>query len=101
MCWRRSFNRAERELAPGRAVVDATGHRSPAAGMDELDERFLNHMQAQVPSVVSTLGPYCSASEERVLPLRLSSRFSEEIDVLFRRLKKVPAENISVFLQGL
>jgi len=95
------IQRAERELAQGAPVVDARAIGRLLQELDELDERFLNHMQARVPSVVSTLGRIARASEERVLPPQALEPIFEEIDVLFEASEKVSAENISVFLQGL
>ncbi|ODT44509.1 MAG: hypothetical protein ABS70_05350 [Nitrospira sp. SCN 59-13] len=95
------IQRAERELAAGATVVDARAIGRLLQELDELDERFLGHMQAHVPSVVATLGRIARASEERVLPPQALEPIFEEIDVLFEACEKVSAENISVFLQGL
>lgn len=94
------IHRAEREVAGG-VMVDARAIGRLLQELDELDERFLGHMQARVPSVVATLGRIARASEERVLPPQALEPIFEEIDVLFEASEKVSAANISVFLQGL
>ncbi len=94
------IQRAERKVAGG-AMVDARAIGRLLQELDELDERFLGHMQVRVPSVVATLGRIARASEERVLPPQALEPIFEEIDVLFEASEKVSAANISVFLQGL
>ncbi len=95
------IQRAEREMAEGAAVVDARTIGRLLQELDELDERFLAHMQGRVPSVIATLGRIARASEARVfLPQTLEPIF-EEIDVLFEASERVSAANISLFLQGL
>lgn len=95
------IQRAERELAEGAAVVDARTIGRLLQELDDLDERFLGHMQARVPSVIATLGRIARASEERVLPPQALEPIFDEIDVLFEASERVSAANISVFLQGL
>ncbi|MCS6297432.1 MAG: HD domain-containing protein [Nitrospira sp.] len=95
------IQRAEREMAEGAAVVDARTIGRLLQELDDLDERFLGHMQARVPSVIATLGRIARASEERVLPPQALEPIFDEIDVLFEASERVSAANISVFLQGL
>jgi hypothetical protein len=95
------IQRAERELAGGAALVDARTIGRVLQELDELDERFLGHMQARVPSVIATLSRIARASEERVLPPQALEPIFDEIDVLFQAAEQVAAANISVFLQGL
>ncbi len=95
------IQRAEREVAGGAAVVDARTIGRVLQELDELDERFLGHMQARVPSVIATLSRIARASEERVLPPQALEPIFDEIDVLFDAAEQVSAANISVFLQGL
>ncbi len=95
------IQRAEREAAEGVAVVDARTIGRLLQELDDLDERFLGHMQARVPSVIATLGRIARASEERVLPPQALEPIFDEIDVLFEASERVSASNISVFLQGL
>jgi hypothetical protein len=95
------IQRAEREAAEGTAVVDARTIGRLLQELDDLDEQFLGHMQARVPSVIATLRRIAQASEERVLPPQALEPIFDEIDVLFEASERVSAANISVFLQGL
>ena len=95
------IQRAERERAGGAALVDARTIGRVLQELDELDERFLGHMQARVPSVIATLSRIARASEERVLPPQALEPIFDEIDVLFEASEQVSAANISVFLEGL
>ncbi|MGC3976056.1 MAG: HD domain-containing phosphohydrolase [Nitrospira sp.] len=54
------IQRAEREVAAGATVVDARTIGRLLQELDELDERFLGHMQARVPFGRRDARPYCS-----------------------------------------
>ncbi len=95
------IQRAEGEVAEGATVVDARTIGRLLQELDELDERFLTHIQARVPSVIATLGRIARAGEERVFPPQALEPIFDEIDVLSDAAERVSAVNISLFLQGL
>lgn len=95
------IQRAEREVAEGATVVDARTIGRLLQELDELDERFLTHIQARVPSVIATLSRIARAGEERVFPPQALEPIFDEIDVLSDAAERVSAVNISLFLQGL
>lgn len=95
------IHRAEREIAGGATMVDARAIGRMLDELEQLDERFLAHMQARVPMVIETLRRIARAGEERQLSPQSLEPIFDEIDVLSGSAEQVSAENIKLFLQGL
>lgn len=95
------IQRAEREVERGGEHVDARAIGRMLQELDELDERFLSHMQTHVPAVIATLSHIARASEERVLPPQALEPIFDEIDILSDAAERVSAANITLFLHGL
>lgn len=95
------IHRAEGESAGGAKMVDARAIGRMLDELEQLDERFLAHMQARVPMVLETLRRIARDSEERRLPPQALEPIFDEIDILSGSAVQVSAENIHLFLQGL
>lgn len=95
------IHRAEGEIAGGAKMVDARAIGRMLDELEQLDERFLAHMQARVPMVLETLRRIARASDERHLPPQALEPIFDEIDILSGSAEQVSAENIKLFLQGL
>lgn len=95
------IQRAEREVEREGGMVDARAIGRMLRELDELDEQFLAHMQAHVPTVMGILTHVAQSSEARVFPPQALEPIFEEIDALSDAAERVSAANISLFLQGL
>lgn len=95
------IQRAEREMEREGGMVDARAIGRMLQELDELDEQFLAHMQAHVPTVMGTLTHVAQSSEARVFPPQALEPIFEEIDALSDAAERVSAANISLFLHGL
>lgn len=95
------IQRAEQEMARGTGVVDARAIGRLLQELDELDERFLAHMQAHIPAVIATLRHVALTSEDRVFPPQALEPIFVEIEALSDAADRVAAANISLFLHGL
>ena len=95
------IHRAEAEVARGQENVDARAVGRILQELDELDERFLSHIQTHVPAVIATLSHIAHAGEARVLPPQALEPIFDEIDRLSEAAERVSAANISLFLHGL
>lgn len=82
-------------------MVDARAIGRMLQELDELDEQFLAHMQAHVPTVMGILTHVAQSSEERVFSPQALEPIFEEIDALSDAAERVSAANISLFLHGL
>lgn len=92
---------AEREVEREGGMVDARAIGRMLQELDELDEQFLAHMQAHVPTVMGILTHVAQSSEARVFPPQALEPIFEEIDALSDAAERVSAANISLFLHGL
>ena len=95
------IQRAEREVEREGGMVDARAIGRMLQELDELDEQFLAHMQAHVPTVMGILTHVAQSSEERVFSPQALEPIFEEIDALSDAAERVSAANISLFLHGL
>lgn len=82
-------------------MVDARAIGRMLDELEQLDERFLAHMQARVPMVIETLRRIAARRRERQLSPQSLEPIFDEIDVLSGSAEQVSAENIKLFLQGL
>ena len=82
-------------------MVDARAIGRLLQELDELDERFLAHMQAHIPAVIATLKHVALTSEDRVFPPQALEPIFVEIEALSDAADRVAAANISLFLHGL
>ena len=74
------IQRAEREVEREGGMVDARAIGRMLQELDELDEQFLAHMQAHVPTVMGILTHVAQSSEERVFSPQALEPIFEEID---------------------
>jgi hypothetical protein len=95
------IQRAEQEMQQGAGVLDARAIGRLLQELDELDERFLAHMQAHIPAVIATLRHVALTSEDRVFPPQALEPIFVEIEALSDAAERVAAANISLFLHGL
>lgn len=95
------IQRAAREVERGEESVDARAIGRMLQELDELDERFLAHMQTHVPAVIATLSHLARVDEERALPPQALEPIFDEIDILSGAAEGVSAANITLFLHGL